>query len=299
MSKKNGPIACTQFKFENLIIPPLESKGGGLFSRPTYKYPNGTIGELKIQFPISRTAYGFSSFPDTKDPKKTTESLSIDIVKGSEFEKFCEQLEIDIQNHSIKNVATVFPGKKFDDNIVRAMSNGVIRIPRDQEKAKNNPHTFKTSINEKLETPPKDGKAGISFNPKQFWSACTDSLKNAIPITSVSANSDVRLVAKLANYYVINGKYGFSWNLSKCEVMSFGDNGSVETDPNLYPEEACYIQKPPVQHIDDAYDHAMEAALAEAEKKRERSEEPEEEHQEEEEEQPKPAKKAKGKTGKK
>lgn len=284
----SNPIAFTQFKFENLIIPPLESKNGGLFSHPTYKYPSGVVADLCIQLQVARTAYGFSSFPDKRDPTKTTESMSIDIQRGSPFEKFCEKLEIDIQNHSIKNVATVFPGKKYEDAIVRAMSNGVIKVPQDQEKAKNNLHTFKAKITEKLEVPPKDGKAGISYNPKQFWTACTDLAKNVIPINSVGRNSQVRLVVKLSNYYVINGKYGFSWDLSKCEVISFGDNANIETDPNLYPEEACFIQKPVVP-IEDVYDDQMEKAIQEAEKKREPpSEEPEEAPA-------KPAKKSKSK----
>lgn len=273
------PIAFTQFKFDNLIIPPLESKKGGLLSHPTYKYPNGNIGDLKMQLQVSRTAYGFSSFQDETNPNKFDESISIDIPKGSAFEKYCEQLETSIQNHSIKNVATVFPGKKYDDNIVRAMSNGVIKIPRDAEKAKNNPHTFKAKITEKYETPAKDGKPAVSHNPKQYWAVCVDPDNKVIPITSVGRNSQVRLVVKLSNYYVINGKYGFSWDLVKCEVISFGDNASVETDPNLYPEEACYIKKPET-HIDDAYDNNMEVAIQEAEsKKREESPVPVEEEE--------------------
>lgn len=272
------PIAFTQFKFENLVIPPLASKSGGLMAHPTYQYSKGITGDLKIQLQVGRTPFGFSSFPDKKDPTKFTDSMSIDIQKGSAFENFCKETETNIQNYTIKNAASCYPGKTYSEETLRAFSNGVIKVPQDLEKAKANLPTFNAKIREKYEVPPKDGKAAVSFNPRQFWTSCIDSLKNAIPITSVGKNSQVRLVIQLSNYYVISGKYGFSWDLIKCEVIQSGDNSNVETDPGLYPEEACYIQAP-AKSIDEAYDDQMEAAIHEAEtsKKREREEEEEEE----------------------
>jgi len=251
------PIPYTKFNFDQLTIPPVTKRdGGGLLAKPIYTYDNGATGELQLQLRVAKTPFGFSSFPDKRDPTKSTESMSINYDVPSDFYTWSnEYLEENLVKYVHANSKALF-GKVHTLDIVRALSNGIVRTPQDPEKAKNNPPTFKVAIREK--THKVDDKR-VSYEPKQFWAACVDKKGMPMDITKVSRNSVVRLIVKLSNFYVISGKFSFSWDLVKCEVIQPGENAYIETDPDMYPDEACY--KP----IDELYDEDMEHAIQEME----------------------------------
>lgn len=280
------PIAFTKFSFDNLTIPPLQSReGGGLFAKPQYTYASGMTGELQLQLPVSTSPYGFSDFQDKKDPNKHATSMSINFEMGGAFHKWAsEYLENELVNYAHKHTKSIF-NKDHSKEVVRALSNGVVRVPQDPEKAKTYPHTFKASIKEKKR---KEGDKMVSFEPKQYQSVCVDKNGRPMDITHVGRNALVRLIVKLTNFYVISGKFGLSWELVKCVVMHSGENADVEDDPDMYPGEECY--KPLEEVYNDDMELAIQKAEEEAVQKRERSEEPQE-PEEEPEPQPKKAKK--------
>lgn len=292
-----------------LTIPPLESKNGGLFGKPSYTYKNGMTADLIFQLPVGKTSFGFSHFEDKKVPGKYSDSIAINYDVKSDFFKWSNgPMEKSIVDHAIKNKSTIF-STPYDDNIVAAFSNGIVRYAQDAEKRKTNAPTFKAGIHEMM-IKSDDGKTSEPYNPRRYYSACEDINGKPMDIASVGRDSMVRMFVRLSNFYVINKKYGASWELVKCVVIQSGSNANIEGDIHAYPDEACFIPQAP---IEDVYDNVMEDAIqaaeaeAEANKKRERDDESEPPKEEkkakvsepaEEEEESKP-KKVKSKTTKK
>ncbi len=264
------------FDFDRLTIPKLEPKNGGMFARPQYKSPvSGQTGDLDLQLPVGKTPFGFSSFEDKKKPGEFDTSMSINVDPKSDFGKWCtdylEERMIDyVHKHSVE-----FFRVQHDKPTLKALSNGIIRYAQDPIKAVNNPPTFKASINEKKQKNEDKNKPQISYNPKQYWAIAEDANGRQEDITAVARGAMIRMIVKLVNFYIVNGKWGLSWSLVKCIVVQPGGNANVQADPNMYPDEAIFLTPaaPPAGGEDDDMKliAAAEAAeAAEATKKRER-----------------------------
>ncbi len=259
------------FDFNKLNIQKLESKNGGMFGKCKYMLPNNQLGDAQLQLPIRKTPFGFSSFENKKKPGEFDTSMSINTDPNDDFGKWCtDYLEAEAIKYVHKHSVEFFK-VQHSLEVIKALSNGIIRYATDAVKAAANPPTFKASINEKKIKSTDKNIPDASYAPKQYWPQCEDVNKVPVDITTVRYGSMVRMIVKMVNFYIVNGKWGFSWNLVKCIVMRPGGNENVQVNPDAYPDEAGY-KVAPAPPAEPEWNEEMEESIKRAEEnhKRER-----------------------------
>lgn len=251
MSNKTG------LDFRNIDFTKLEvrdinkTERGGISGKIVYNNQ-----EIEIQVPICRMPYGFSAM--SGDSGRQTYSVSGSFDKTSpiltQWLKFNEGLEEWLIDYAHKNFKTLFPKKKSLSAVeARVLLNPIVKIPGDEEKAAKYDPTFKTVVRAKA-----DGTG--------YWTNCYDVDKMPMSIADIHKGCKGRMVIRLSSIYVINGKFGITWDLDSLFVTQHSSHAVIQEDPNMYGEA------PP--SAADVYDEHMEEALqrAEAQAKREREE---------------------------
>lgn len=226
-------------KFENIIVPALQKKDSRLTSTPVYRDPQtGQTGPLAIQTPPVRLPFGFSKSEPQESGKVgySVNGAFDDMSNGGlpeEWYKWC----CDFENYALALAAhnsEQWFGEKTDAKTCRMLMNKWVKKSKDPEKAKKYAPTFKGTVREKFE---KDANGNqVVTEKKQFWSRCRDETGNEIDITSLSPNDKVSMKLKLSSFYLINGKFGFTWDVEWVAVIERSAGQVFDYNPNMYGE---------------------------------------------------------------
>jgi hypothetical protein len=231
--------------FNNIVIPPLQKKDQRKTCTPFYKDPKtNQTSPLCIQTPPVRLPFGFSK-NDPSEMKSNGGGGKVQYSINPSFEDqpqgiaaewydWCQKFELFGIATASHNSESWFDGnEKLDAKMCKMLFNKWVKRSKDPEKAKKYPPTFKGTVREKLE---KDAQGNIIPSEKKaFWTKCFEpDGKTECDITSLRPNDVVSMKLKLTTFYVINGKFGFTWDVEWVVIVERASGGTLDYNPNMY-----------------------------------------------------------------
>lgn len=250
---------------QNLIIPPMTSKKGNLSTNPVYDQKNGKKPEpLAFQTPDVRIPFGLSDGKFAKDGQVVDENAPPRYSVAGAFDKyqepgimkeffdFASTIEDFLVHLAAANSKTWF-GTKYTPEVCRALLNKWVHFNKDEEKAAKYAPTFKGTVRQKKDQP------GV------FWTTCRgiDGEVMALGQLPIACTASMKL--ELSSIYVINGKFGATFEVKWIRVTGLSSAAAFDYTPNLYG--TAPIPALPATTLQDA----MDEAAANEKKKRERA----------------------------
>lgn len=230
---------------KKLIVPPLVKKDkGNLSCIPLYDNGDGTNSVLCIQTPVCRFPFGYSQ--DVSDDGRTRCSINGEFTDYrnnplmKDFYNFCNQLQEYTIALAAHNSKTWF-GEKQEAAVCKALMNKWIKVSKDEEKAAKYDPTFKAAIRLR-----KDGTS---------WCSSKGPDGEPIELSSISPGSRGIMKLKFSSIYVINGKFGFTFDAQWVRVTEFSSNGPRADDfvPDMYGEAVAPAIPAMIEQETDIY----------------------------------------------
>lgn len=209
----------------NLIVPPLVKKDkGNLSTIPLYNNGDGTNTMLCVQTPPCRFPFGLSK--QTNDSGVVSWSLngSFDRYREDPLMKDFYSFFTNLQDYTIALAAhnsKAWFGEKQEAIVCRALMNKAIKTSKDDEKAAKYDPTFKVTVRTK-----KDG---------EFWASCKGVNGETLNLTDITPGCKGVMKIKLSSIYVINGKFGFTFDLEWVRITELSSLGRTDDfNPDMY-----------------------------------------------------------------
>lgn len=222
---------------KNLVVPPLQKKDkGNLSCTPLYNNPvTGESTVLSIQTPICRIPFGLSQ--QEQDDGNVRYSISGSF--GSEYKQENTvmnqfyQFVSNVQDYGIHLAAhnsEEWLGEKQEPVVCKALMNKMIKVNKDKEKAEKYGPTFKAAVRSKKDT------------PGDFWATCKNVDGSPMSLAKLENGSKGSMKIKLTSFYVINGKFGFTWDVEWVKLTERPTSQRYDYDPGMYGE--CPVPEP-------------------------------------------------------
>lgn len=250
---------------KNLIIPPPTSKKGNLSTNPVYDLKNGKKPEpLSFQTPDVRIPFGLSDGKYAKDGAAVDENAPPRYSIAGAFDKYQEdgimkefyEFALTIEDFLIHLAAAnskQWFGTKYDPAVCRALMNRWVHVNKDEEKAAKYAPTFKGTVRQKKDQP------GV------FWTTCRGIDGEVMRLDELPMACTASMKLELSSIYVINGKFGATFEVKWIRVTALSTAAVFDYRPNLYG--TAPIPALPPSTLQDAMD-----ANTTEKKKRERDE---------------------------
>lgn len=227
----SGPaLDFRKVNLNNLVVPPLVRKEkGNLSCTPMYNNPEtGESSVLCIQTPVCRIPFGLSHQDQDDGGVKfsVSGSFGTDYKKDGimkEFYQFCSNIQ-DYGIHLAAHNSEEWLGERQEPAVCKALMNKWIKVNKDKEKAEKYGPTFKAAVRPKKDT------------PGQFWATCKDVDGSDIPLSKLENGSKGSMKIKLTSFYVINGKFGFTWDMEWIKLKERPVGQNFDYDPGMYGE---------------------------------------------------------------
>jgi hypothetical protein len=221
---------------QNLVVPPLQKKDHGLSCKPLYRAPGSNAPcELVIQTPICRFPFGLSNNTEQQSyvqgtPIRYTVSASFDNYKENAIQKDFYNFATQMQEYAIHlaahNSKTWF-GEECDAKSARMLFNKWIKVPKGDNADKYDP-TFR------LSTRAKKDKNGAETG--DFWTSLFDVDGSEINLRSLQNGAKGHMKIKLSSFYVIAGKFGWTWDVEWIRLTSRAQARADDYNANMYGE---------------------------------------------------------------
>lgn len=275
MSSSSSPaVDFRTVDISKIVIGNLEKKDkGNLSCTPQYKNEiTGQTGLLCIQTPVCRLPFGLSSQARDDGTLSYSVSGSFDQYRTNplmaDFYKFCSNLQ-DYIIHTAAHNSVAWFGEETEVALCARLMNKWIKVSKDKEMAAKYDPTFKGTVRSKKD---KEG------NETGFWANCfgTDGLP--MDINKIEPGCTGSMKIKLTSVYVINGKFGFTWDVEWVRVKEGAAGRKDDYVENLYgeaPTPALPAITPQESNV-DLYAHSSAASTtitSNGGDKRERAEE--------------------------
>ncbi len=216
---------------QKLVTKDMVSKeNGNLSTTPLYDYGNGNLKQLCIQTPPVRLPFGLSDGIIAKNGATTEGAKPRYSVSGAfdkyreggvmgEFFEFASRMET-YAIHLAAQSSNDWLKKEYTTQDCDALMNRWIRVSNDEKKAAKYDPTFKATVRE------KKGQACA------FWTECFDVDGSPMPLSAIVPGSKAIMKLKLTSFYVIAGKFGFTWEASWIRIVEVPTGAVNDYAPN-------------------------------------------------------------------
>lgn len=264
MSDNDAGADFRQVDLKKLVIPPMTLKKGNMSTNPVYDVGGGKMVPLAFQTPDVRMPFGLSDGKYAKDgvvvdgPPRYSIAGAFDRYREggimAEFFQFATGFEDYLVRLASANSKAWF-GTKYTPEVCRALLNKWVHFPMDEEKAAKYDPTFKGTVRQKKDL------EGV------FWTRCIGLDGKPVDLSSIPPGCTGSMKLELSSIYVINGKFGATFEVKWVAVTSLSTAAVFDYKPNLYG--TAPLPALPATTLQDA----IEAAAPPTSAKRERSEE--------------------------
>jgi len=233
----SAPLDFRTIDLKNLVVPPLLKKDHGLSTKPLYSTPeSSTPGELAVQTPICRFPFGLSNNSEQPSyvqgtPVRYNVSASFKDYQTNplmkEFYNFCSQIQ-EYGVHLAAHNSEAWFGDEADAKACRMLFNKWIKVSKGENADKYDP-TFRLSVRAKKN---KDG----TEKEGEFWTTCYDIDGKEMDLRNLEKGSEGHMKIKLSSFYVIAGKFGFTWDVEWIRLTKRAQPRADDYNANMYGE---------------------------------------------------------------
>ncbi len=234
MSNTRPGLNFREVDLKRLIVPSMAKGDNALQTNPLYDYSgNGSdTGPLFVQTPIVGFPWGLSDgLKDEersggKDPHYSLAASFLNYKTDAlmkDFYTFCTQM----QDYNIALAAhnsEAWFGEKQEMIVCKALMNKWIHFSKNKEAAEKYDPTCKITVRQK-----KD---------KTFWADAIDMSGERFNLLDLQRKSRGVMKIKLSSFYVINGKFGMTWDLEWVRITEVGSYAErYDFNPNMYGQQ--------------------------------------------------------------
>jgi hypothetical protein len=231
MSNTRQGLNFRDVDLKRLIVPSMTKGDKAVQTNPLYDYSgNGTdTAPLFVQTPVVGFPWGLSDgLKDDeraagKEPHYSLAASFLNYKNDAlmkDFYTFCTQMQDYAIALAAHNSESWF-GEKQEMPVCKALMNKWIHISKDKEAAEKYDPTIKITCRQK-----KD---------KAFWADALDMNGARFNLLDLQKKSRGVLKMKLSSYYVINGKFGMTWDLEWIRITELSSNvDRFDFNPNMY-----------------------------------------------------------------
>lgn len=241
-----------------LKMPKMEKKSVGLICQPMYQGPDDPAPvQLCIQTPQVRMPYGLSdnTSMDTYQPGQPVKynvDGSFDNYRTDPLMKQFHEKFLELENYAISVAALnseAWFGQECDEKGVRMLFNRLVKVSKDKEKAAKYDPCFSGKVRAKKDKEKQD-------IPGEFWTTLRGIDGNEIPLSSLENRSKGSMKLKLSQFYVINGKFGWTWDIEWIRVTELPSDRVDDWQPNMYGEQPALPPPAEDDNVGDMYSNA-------------------------------------------